>query len=176
MTAYAAPIKYLVVLYDTSVGRIVTEGSFILPGTNRGAQEIMKGLGVVGPGIYSWAVINGRPEQVVDVVPPDLDRAIRESLGGRFGLPPLALARLRAPFVRAVHGAETPDYVRHLLGDGYVVRMAEGPMMLASEHQDLSEVLFYGASPVTQVVVTDKQGGLLGILMPTGSDQIGGVG
>lgn len=179
MTVFAHPFQQLVVVDGSLHGRVMTEGTLILPATNSGMRQIAEAVGVTGPGVYWYADENGKPAPRSGEVSEEMRRSILASVE-QYDDPAmtlLRLARLRVETTRKVWGHEVPDVVRHLYGDGYVVRMAEGMIQLATgcDQAEFGRFRFWGSSPIDGVRVTDEQGAWIGVLMPIGGGEAGGA-
>lgn len=179
MTLFAHPFQQLVVVDGSRHGRVVSEGTLILPATNSGMRQIAEHIGVTGPGVYWYAYENGKPAPRSKEVSEEMRRSILASVEQYDdpALPPLRLARLRIATTRRVWGHEVPDVIRHLYGDGYVVRVSEGMIQLATgcDQAEFGRFRFWGSAPSEGVRVADEQGTWLGILMPIGSGGDGGA-
>ena len=170
MTVFAQPFQQLVVVDDPERGRVVTEGAFILPADNQGMRAILRHLGASGPVVYFYKGDGGSPRRCMEAVPPPIEEQVRSFIRDCTDLPPLTLSGLRAPLMRRIFGYEVPDFSRHLHGDGYTVRVAEGPIQLATGvgHEDFGRFKFWGAGRTSGVLITGSAGEWVGILLPMG--------
>lgn len=163
--ACATPFSRFVIV-DTSIGRMWSEGSIIVPVTSHIISAILRKLKVTQPGEYCFLK---RPSGIV-LAKDDLPAGVPAELEKILALvgadtPVLQLTEHREPVERRHPGGQYPDVERTLVGDGFTIRMAESLICLATNHRPATH-FYVGRSPVDPVGVLDRWGRLVGAIYP----------